>query len=209
MLLPLLYHRSVPSTTASAPPDTNTSSSSTTTTASSSTSISLPTILPSSGSIDTSTTSTPPSPSSPSQKLSPATIAIPVLIGVLVILSLGFCIWRNSRQTGSWRRSDEEIEAMGLGVGVRIGEKGTRKLRVGRDGVVVEVWEKGDGEGMRRGSLASLDSVEDAKEEIWRKEGLRVGGEAKGVGRKESGIVFPAMVLGAGEGRGISVGRKS
>ncbi|RDI84543.1 hypothetical protein Vi05172_g5203 [Venturia inaequalis] len=165
MLFSHLHQRTVPSTTASNATDTSTPSSSTQSTPLSQ--------------------STHPA-SSSAHNVSPTTIAIPVLIGVFVILGLGFCIWRMNRRPGSWRRSDEEIAAMGLGVGGRNGEEGKEESEV-----------KGG-----RERKASLDSIEVAKESIRRNEVLRVGGE----GRGGEEIVVPPMVF---VGSGMAGGTRS
>lgn len=55
----------------------------------------------------------------------------------------------------------------------------------------------------RRATLGSLDSVEVAKEDIRRNEVLGARSEKEGGEKKKGGIMFPPMVKGAFEGRGL------
>jgi hypothetical protein len=112
-------------------------------------------------------------------------IVVPVLIGVLIILGLGWCIFRTSRNPGSWRRSDEEIAVLAR-------EREERRMME---------------RGLRSVSVGSFDEVEEAKEEIRRNEFLRSGQEGKveeaKVARK---VQFPPVVAGPFSGRGLSAG---
>jgi hypothetical protein len=104
-------------------------------------------------------------------------IIVPVLIGVLVILGLGWCIFRSSRNPGSWRRSDEEIAVLAA---------------------------KRHGEVRRVSSVGSFDEVEEAKEEIRRNEFLRGGKDGKDEESKVAKKVqFPPVVAGPFSGRGM------
>ncbi|QDS73736.1 hypothetical protein FKW77_004716 [Venturia effusa] len=82
-------------------------------------------------------------------KVPAAAIAVPVLIGLLVVLGLAFCIWRSHNRQRGWRSRNYERE--GGATGEWYGQEGKAGVERGS----VEFFGKG-------GKAASFSSCEDA-----------------------------------------------